>query len=113
MCENEIGINARQSIALLAELLPYNSNLRNCFCENEAIVLDCEYFPVEPKYTTRYLNVLLECVTLIGKLVRGTASLHPTLELLLFFFFVEAVIDLCWIFVCCYKIIVEFIKLLQ
>lgn len=69
MCDNEIGINARQSIAFLAELLPYNSNLKNCLLENRPIPLDSEYFC---RYDARYLNVLLECVTLIGKLVCGS-----------------------------------------
>lgn len=75
MCENEAGINARQSVALLAEVLPYNSSLINCILDNLEVPLDPDIFPVEPRYDKRYSSVLLECVTLIGKLVN--VCLHP------------------------------------
>lgn len=64
MCENEIGINARQSIAFIAELIPYNSNLKECL--NELVTLDTES---APSLSARFLEILHECVTLIGKLV--------------------------------------------
>lgn len=64
MCENEIGINTRQSIGFIAELIPYNSNLKECL--NELITLDTE---CDRSVSGRFLEILHECVTLIGKLV--------------------------------------------
>lgn len=67
MCDNEIGISARQSIAFIAEVLPYNSNLKDCL--NGLVTVDFESVPL---VSGRYLEILLECVALIGKLVSST-----------------------------------------
>lgn len=71
MCENEMGINLRQSIALIAEVLSFNSKLRDGL--NEMVTVDSEWVL---KFSGRYLEMLIECITFIGKLVGVFAFLH-------------------------------------
>lgn len=109
MCLNEVGINARRSVALLAELLFYNSSLRNCLLENQTVCLDRSYFIGEPKYDTRYRSIVMECVSLIGRLVSSSGLLFGSIVN----FFAEEIFRLCRFSMCRNKNDGKFVKALQ
>lgn len=94
MCEGEIGIHARQSVALIAEVLPYSTYLRNCLKELVNVNIECSSL-----VSGKYLEILLECVTLVGKLV---GTFYFCLNLSVNFYFSEIVFNVYWFSMFCY-----------